>query len=116
MVSLQQQRAKQMIQRVKQETQTPGSLKLAALRRPDFSGKKLQLCRLNRFYIRICVYFRTHERTNALLTECLILVHSAQFIKGGGCFRLNLADLAAKRNIQVSTQEEHISARNRKMV
>jgi hypothetical protein len=57
-------------------------------------------------------FFDTGEN-NALLTECLILVHSAQFIIGGGCFRF---ESAARRNIQVSMREEHIGARNRKMV
>jgi hypothetical protein len=53
------------------------------------------------------------EQTNALLTESLILVHSAQFIAHGGSL---LHQFAAERNIQVSTQEEQISARNREMV
>jgi hypothetical protein len=50
---------------------------------------------------------------NALLTESLILVHSAQFIARSGSL---LHQLAAERNIQVSTQEEQISARNCEMV
>jgi hypothetical protein len=57
-------------------------------------------------------FFDTEEK-NALLTESLILVHSAQFIARSGSL---LQQLAAERNIQVSTQEEQISARNREMV
>jgi cold shock protein len=43
-------------------------------------------------------FFDTEEK-NALLTESIILVHSAQFIAGGGNL---LHQLAAERNIQVS--------------
>jgi len=57
-------------------------------------------------------FFDTDEE-NALLTEGLILVHSAQFIARGGSL---LHPFAAERNIQVSTQEEQISARNCEMV
>jgi hypothetical protein len=35
--------------------------------------------------------FSHPENKNVLLTECLILVHSAQFIAGGGCVCPNFA-------------------------
>jgi len=68
---------------------------------------------LKRFCRRIFMYFRTPGKTNVLLTECLILVHSAQFIAGGGCV---CPDFVRHEEHPGLHQEERIGARNRQMV